>query len=239
MRKYWFIILLIFAAFLSSILYMLKGNVELSEMCDALIVPLVTVFYFLSVKQKSFLLSGFFVIYSISNILTLLRSYTSYEFNYYVGNFLYILAYVFLIFEIGRFLSLQKLVKRYFVHFIILLLLSGYLVYVLNFIVDPFLSASNEKYIEFSYNLVLVILLSVSLLNYLVNDNTKSLLLFLGVLAIVFSEIIWVATMYISQLKLLHVLVLVLYFLAFYFFYKQSMLLNDGYKDIDVNGDEV
>ncbi len=226
MKKYWFLIVLIFAVFLASIVYIIKGDIDESEKYDALIVPLITLYYFLSVKRQSFLLGTFFAFYSISNLLIFFRTYAPYDFNYYVGNFLYILAYVVLIFKIAKHLSLKELFKRYSVHFVILLLLSAYLVYVLNLMVDPLFMASEEQYVEYSYNIVLAILLSTSLLNYLVNDNPKSLYMFLGVLAIVFSEIIWIVSMCSSHLKLLHILVLVLYFLAFYFFYKQSKLLN-------------
>ncbi|MFV0564535.1 MAG: hypothetical protein ACK5NB_01745 [Flavobacteriaceae bacterium] len=238
MKKDRFIVILICVAFGLSVIFQLKGNENLSEKLAALVLPLITVLYFLSIKRKSILLSGFFIVYSISDLLIFIEPYTSYEFNYYVGNFLYLLAYTFLIFEIAKTINVNTVFKQYFIHFVVLLLLSSYLVYVLNYVLDPFMTAATEQYIEIAYNVVLVTVLSVALLNYLVNDNTKSLFFFFGALSIVFAEIIWVTLMYISNKNILHILVVSLHLLAYWFFYKQSKLFNIRYKEIGVKEEE-
>ena len=90
-----------------------------------------------------------------------------------------------------------------------------------------------EYFIELIYNIVMLLLLSTSLLNYFYRDNKKSLYMFLGSLLIVFSEVISVAYLYISSHYSLNLIVVTLALLAFYFFYQQSKLSNDKSMMVD------
>jgi low temperature requirement protein LtrA len=116
----------------------------------------------------------------------------------------------------------------------VLLALNIWLVYVLQSIVLSELNRKSEYYLELTYNIVMLILLSGSLLNYFYRDNQKSLYLFLGALCIVFSEVIDVAYMYISQRALLNFLSTTLSLSAFYFLCKQTNLSDIKEEEIQV-----
>ena len=98
---------------------------------------------------------------------------------------------------------------------------------VLQIIVNPYMVMTNEYVIEITYNISMLLVLTSSLLSYLYRDDRKSLLMFLGSLSIVFSEVIGVAYLYVAQQNLLSFLTTSLTLLAFYFYCKQSSLVNE------------
>jgi hypothetical protein len=104
-------------------------------------------------------------------------------------------------------------------------------VYVLQVIVNPYVGMTNVYYMELVYNIVMLSVLSVALINYFYRDNKKALYLFIGSLAIVFSEVIDVAYMYISNKAFLNFLATTLAVIAFYFFLKQANLKNNSVKE--------
>ena len=91
---------------------------------------------------------------------------------------------------------------------------------------------TNEYFVEIAYNVSMLLVLTASLLNYLYRDDKKSLLIFLGSLSIVFSEVLGVAYMYVDQQNLLNFLVTTLTLLAFYFYFTQSNLKNEEVKQL-------
>ncbi len=101
----------------------------------------------------------------------------------------------------------------------------------LHVIVDPRLGNTNEFYVEIVYNVVMLLVLSLTLVNYFYRDNIKSLYLFLGSMCIVFSEVIWVAYIYISASTFLNIISTTLYMLSFYFFYIQSKLVYEDREE--------
>lgn len=193
----------------------------------ALILPLIGLTYFLYVKDKTLLFSLFLIFYSISDLMALFVGYIPYNVDYYIGNLLYILAYCMLFLEICKSVSVLHIIRNFKIHVVVLTALNIYIVYVLQVIVDPYVAMTNEYFVELSYNIVMLVLLSASLLNYFYKDNKKSLYLFIGALCIVFSEVISVAYLYIAQKSLLNFLSTTLAVLAFYFFYQQSKLENE------------
>jgi hypothetical protein len=154
-----------------------------------------------------------------------------YDFDYYVGNSLYMVAYMFLIIEVVKTLNPVTILKKYKVHVLVLIALKVYLIYVLHSIINPRLILKNDYYLELIYNIIVLSLLSLALLNFLNKDNKKSFYLFLGALLIVFSEIIDIAYIYIAQRCMLNFLGTTLALGAFYFFYEQSRLLNANDAD--------
>ncbi|WP_083253390.1 hypothetical protein [Flavivirga aquatica] len=148
------------------------------------------------------------------------------DFDYFVGNLLYIIAYLFLMRKICSTLCALHVLKNFKINLVVLTILNIYLVYVLQAIVVPFLKMNNDYYLELIYNVVLLLLLSVALLNYFYRDNKKSLYLFIGVLCIVFSEVIQIAYFYISERSFLSFIFVTLNLTAFHFLYQQTKLLN-------------
>lgn len=199
----------------------------LSRASRSLIVPVFTILYFQRVINKSFYFSMFLVLFSISELMALVTEYIPYQIDYFLGNGLYIVGYVFLLLEILKSVNISHIINNYGIHLVVLGILNIYIIYVLLKIVYPFVSFSFEFVVELAYNIVMLMLLSISLLNYFYRDNRKSLLLFLGSLCIVFSEVILVAYLYISEKNLLIFSSSILSILAFYFFYFQSTLENE------------
>ncbi len=210
-----------------------SGHEMVSYYFHSAIVPLITVLYLLFIKRKSKLFLLFLIFYSVSDLLGVVianlpydESQNLYNFEYYVCNGLYILAYIVLVVKIASSLNLMHVVKYFKIHILVLSVLNIYLLYVLHAIIDPNLVFESDYYLELTYNIVVLVLLSVALLNYFYRDNKKSFYLFLGALCIVFSEVMDIAYIYVAQRCFLNFLGTTLALGAFYFFYQQSKILN-------------
>ena len=196
---------------------------SISTMASALIIPSIALMYFMNVKQKSLYFTLFLGFYSLSELLVFISPFIPIEVDYYLGNTLYILAYVCLIYEILKSMKFKLVVQNYYIHLIVLTALSSYVVYVLLKIVSPLLIGT-EFLMEFVYNFITLLLLSVALINYMYRDTKKSLLMFFGSLCIVFSEVIQVAYFYISDKNILNFTYTILLVISFFFFYEQSKI---------------
>ncbi len=229
------LIFIIIAFCVAFAIFEINGQEYLSLACRSSIVPLFTLLYFINVRQRSKFFSLFLIFFSIAEISTTLEFF-SYDWSqerldlYYVaGNSLYIIAYIFLILEVFKTINLRKVLKNYFIHVVVLLALNVYIIYVLITIVNPEFQIDSSEYligVEFIYNIVMLLLLTVSLISYFYNDNKKTLLLFFGSVCIVFSEVIQIAYFYIADQDLLNIAQTVLFVLAFFFFYFQSKVKN-------------
>lgn len=217
--------------FIISVIFQFRGNELIANLLESAILPTITVLYFISVRNKSLFFTLFLVLYSFSDLLVLIENYLPYEINYYVGNILYIIAYVCLIVEISKSISLLNIIKNYKIHLLVLTILNIYIVYVLQVIVNPYVAKTNEYYVELVYNIIMLTLLSISLLSYFYKDDVKSLYLFIATLCIVFGEVIWVAYTYISARNMLNIVSTTLYIISFYFYYKQSLLKHEIKQD--------
>jgi hypothetical protein len=205
---------------------------------ELLVVPVLTVFYFISRKERSLFFSLFLVSYSISDILHIIDGDNLSETLYFICNALYIFAFLFLLFEVFKTLNLKILLKKFLVQTIILLVLVIYLFTVLCGIIDPILFETDVlvmvRLLEHSYNLVLLVLLAVSFLNFLENDTKKSLFLFVGCLAISFSDFLLIGYYYLSDFEMLNFIAIVLNIFAFVMFYLQSDTAIDSKKKANI-----
>ena len=135
---------------------------------ELLVVPVLTVFYFISRKERSLFFSLFLVSYSISDILHIIDGDNLSETLYFICNTLYVFAFLFLLFEVFKTLNLKILLKKFLVQTIILLVLVIYLFTVLCGIIDPILFETDVlvmvRLLEHSYNLVLLVLRDSSLI---------------------------------------------------------------------------
>ena len=206
--------------------FQFQNEIVVSNVLCIFILATITLLYFLTVKRKSLYFTLFLVLNASSDLLMLVEPYVSNNVNYYLGNSLYILSYSFLLLEVCKSVCVFHVIKNFKIHIIVLTILNIYIIYVLHVIVDPRLGQTNQLYIEIVYNVVMLLALSLALVNYFYRDNVKSLYLFLGAMCLVFSEVIWVAYIYISASIFLNILSTSLYFIAFYFFYRQSQLFN-------------
>ena len=215
-------------------IYEFNGNDAVAFSLDCLIVPLIALTYVIFTKRRNIFFLLFILCYSISDLMGIIVAYMPSsevvnwgDIDYFLGNSLFILAYVFLVVKISKSLNLLYVLRNFKIHLVVLTILNVYLVYVLQVILSPNLNMLNEYYLEMIYNIVMLLLLSVALLNYFYRDNKKSLYLFIGALCIVFSEVMQVAYFYIAERSLLNFISTTLTLVAFYFFYQQSRLLNE------------
>ncbi|HMC02383.1 MAG TPA: hypothetical protein VKN14_15190 [Flavobacteriaceae bacterium] len=232
MSKTKFLVGLLIVLCILFVIFQFNENELLSCISRSLIIPVFTLLYFQNVKRKSFYFSMFLILYSVSELTSLISDYIPYQLDYFMGNGLYIAAYVFLVLEVLKSLNFNYILNNYSIHLIVLGALNIYIIYVLLKIVYPFVSFSFEFGVELLYNIVMLLLLSVSLLNYFYRDDKKSLLMFVGSLCLVFSEVILVAYLYISEKNLLIFSSSILSILAFYFFYSQASLKNGRVKSL-------
>ncbi len=222
----------------------ISGSETLSIVSRALIVPNITVLYFIRYRPKLCCFAMFLVLFSLAELISVtdLIPYVSknlpYAVFYYTCNGLYVLAYLCLVFDIVKSLNLKRVVKNFFVHLLVLGFLNGYLLYVLFNIINPYLVNIGERIIELLYTIAILLVLSASLINFLYKDTRKSLLLFLGSLCIVFSEVIQIAYLYISKKDLLDVFYTTLLVLAFFLFYRQATILGEDESSV-LSGKEV
>ncbi|MWW25128.1 hypothetical protein [Algibacter lectus] len=226
-------IILIAAVYVFYVVFEFNGNPDLAFYFESLIVPLVVARYVVSVKPKNKLFLLFFVIFAASDLLAIFDKIaypdvnsSYYQYAYYLGNSLYVLAYFMLFFKMCQSINFKYVFKNLKVHLFVLIVLDVYLIYVLYAIEQPNLRTNSIYFLENTYNIIILLVLSLSLLNYFYRDNEKSLFLFFGVLCLVFSEVIDIANIYISQSSLLNFLATTLVLGAFYFFYEQSQLSN-------------
>ena len=232
MYKYKIFVGLILIVYLLYAIFQFSGNSVIAYNLDSLIIPLITLIYILSSKKKNIFLLLFLLCYSISDLMGLFNSFIPNKIDYYLGNSLYILAYFFLFVKIALSMDWFHVLRNFKIHLIVLTALNVYLVYVLQVIVGPYVGMQGQYFVELVYNTMMLLVLSGALLNYFYRDNKKGLYLFIGSLCIVFSEVIEVAYIYISQKSLLGFLSTTLALGAFYFFYQQSKLFNEEKEHI-------
>jgi len=219
--------------YLLFIVFEFSGYADTAYCFQSLIVPLITLMYWCFIEKKSKLFFGFLLFYSLSDLTSFFmfafpfeESQKLYDFEYYFGNLMYIFSYLFLAVKIGEFLNLRELIKYFGIHILALLVLGIYLVYVLQGLIEDKLLKESDYYFELVYNIVSIGLLPISLLNYLYSDNKKALMLFVGALCIVFSEIIDVTHIYVIDFRVLNFLSATFTLVGFYLFYEQSKLNN-------------
>ncbi|MDO6597173.1 hypothetical protein Q4512_09635 [Oceanihabitans sp. 2_MG-2023] len=205
---------------------------------ELLVVPAITVLYFISRKEKSLFFLLFLVSYSVSDILHIIDGDNLSEVLYFACNILYVVAFFFLLLEVFKTLNYNIVLKKFLVQTIVLFVLVIYLFTVLYGIIEPILFESEVVYlvrfVEHSYNFVLLVLLSVSFLNFLENDTKKSLFLFIGCLAISFSEFLLIGYYYLSDLELLNYVAVMLNIFAFVMFYLQTNIAIDSKKKANI-----
>jgi hypothetical protein len=194
-----------------------------------LILPLLTILYCVTGKSKSNYFFYFLLFYSLAEFTSVFSYFAYYSvvvdnFLYYGGNLCYITAYVFLMLEVLKSIKLKSVISKFPAHIIILLVLDIYSVYLVSEIAvkSDYLSNMTEYIIEIVYNIVVMLLLTVTLINYISRDSKKAMNLLLGALCIVFSEIMQVAYFYVSDKNILNVTYSVLLIFAFCFFYIQA-----------------
>ncbi len=203
---------------------------DYSEFVKALIVPCVCLFYLGSKQKHSKYFTVFLVLFSVSEGLTFIGGFLPINYEYFLGNVLYILAYSMLTVGVIKEFHISHLLQHYKYTIMILGLLNLYILYVMY-------SASGLKFttesivVEFIYNVVILLLLTTTFLNYLVQDNRNTLLLFMGSLSVVFSEVIQYAFYYIAPVAVLNLVSFTLTITGFLFYYVFAVQKDSSKKE--------
>lgn len=186
--------------------------------------------YFVRVKNRNLFFVCFLLTYlsaDLFNFFTWFISYENYDSNaqfiYIFGNVLYITAYLFLVIRMLVDLDLRQIFKKYLLYVILLFVLGVFCVYFVSETTSDALDDSTAVY-ENIYNVVVITLMCLALINYIYHDDQKSINLLIGSICIVFSEILQLAYFYIAEYYILNIVYSAFYVLAFVFFYRQSIL---------------
>lgn len=226
---------LIVLAYILFVVFQFSGNEVIAENFSSIVFPLIAMLYYVTVKPKTLFFSLFLISYSLSELIFFIINYIPYLYYYFIGNTLSILSYAFLIVEVSKSISVSHVLKHFKIHIVVLTGLSVYIAYILQETISPYLYLTNEYVLEITYNVIMLFLLSVALLNYIYRDDKKSLFLFFGALCIVFSEVINVAYLYVAHQSIFNFMSVSLFVLAFYFLYQQSKLAHAKTADAKVS----
>jgi hypothetical protein len=195
----------------------------------ALAMTVLTILYLVRVKKRHALFLMFLVFYTIAEVFNYATWVKNFDINkevdyfYYIGNVLYIMSYTFLIAMILSGINMTKAITRFPIQSLLLIILGVFVVYIVTDTTKGELDSSQYT-LEFTYNAVIMILMSLSLLYYMIKDDKKAMNLLIGSICILFSEILQLAYFYIADFNILNVLCSVFLVMAFVFYYLQSRL---------------
>ena len=191
------------------------------------ILVLLTILYCGWTTNKSIYFFWFLVFYTIGHILSYSAWYGpelyegDIDYFYYIANILFILSYMFLILKILTQLNFKAVFSQLAIPIFILIVLDIFCVSLVTATTENVLSIY-EYSLEYTYNAVVMTLLSIALINYMYRNDTKSMMFLMGSICIVFSEIIQLAYFYVMEDKMLGFIYSFFLVVAFIFFYLQS-----------------
>lgn len=191
-----------------------------------------TVLYLLAVPKKRIFFLLFLLFFTIAEMINFTSRFADVkegvltEWIYYTGNILCIMSYIFLIIQVIQSMNFKEIINRYLFHVITLLVLDVFCVWIVSATTENSLTF-NQYALEFTYNSVIMVLLSSALINYLHRDDKKSMNLLVGTIFIVFAEVIQLAYFYVADFNILNVIYSIFLVFAFLFFYLQSTLSHE------------
>ena len=203
-----------------------NGNHWLADTSRALIIPFFTILYLVNNKVRTSFFTLFLVCFSIADLISIVAYNSTDQWEYYIGNWFYIVGYLALSYEILSSINMTHILKYFRGHVLVLVAHNIYVNYILLTFPGDYFNTL-EYSMELIYNISTLVLVSVSLLNYFYRDDKKSLILFLGSLSIAVSEVIQITYYYLmdsSDSNILNVSYSVFLILGFYFYYIQSKL---------------
>lgn len=227
MKNTHFILTTIFVVITSYIFSVLLAYDAISRLIEFSMVPIITILYFFKNKDRSYWFSLFLVLYSISDILHYIDYENESDSMYYVCNLLYVIAYSFLLFEIYKLISFKNIIKTSSIQLSILVVLSVFMTYQLVSFLNPVEFLGKHFFLihilEGVYNVILMFILTLSLLSFIEHSTHKTFLMFCGCFFVLFSELILLDYYYFSGNMLPRLISGILYLLAFFCFYFQSV----------------
>lgn len=194
---------------------------------SAIVLVLLTFVYLKWTDKKNKYFLWFLIIYTIAQVVSFGAWFGpdvyegDVDYFYYLTNILFIIAYSVLSLKMLIQLNFKQVFSQLSVPIIILIILDVFCVSLVTATAVSTLSVY-EYVLEYSYNAIVMVLLSIALINYMYRNDNKSMLLLLGSICIVFSEIIQLAYFYVFNDNILGFVYSFLLVVAFVFFYLQS-----------------
>lgn len=202
------------------------------------LVLLLSILYYIQVHKKNM----FFFLFLISFVLAEIVSFVAFfvpiyegetDLFYYAGNLLYMVSYLFLIIQLLKGMDIKSVFLKLPFHFLVLFILDVFCVFIVTDTAKYELD-TYEYLLEFVYNAITMVLLSLAVINYIYRDDKKSMNFLLASIFIVFSEVMQLAYFYVSEKNILNVLYSLFIIIAFVFFYIQSTLEYSERKDLNL-----
>ncbi len=193
------------------------------------LVLLLTILYCIGVPERRLFFFLFLVCFTLAEIVNVISWFVKFDYDttldyfYYVGNILYILSYVFLILHVLKDINMPHILSKFWFHLIILVILDIFCVIIVSGTTEKILS-ERQYFLEVTYNIVIMLLLTVAMINYISKNTQKSMNLLLGAIFIFFSEVLQLTYFYVSEINVLNVLCSLFLVLAFLFLYLQSRI---------------
>ncbi len=244
------------AVVLLSILFVISVFLDFTLMLNFFLALIFFVFlylYYTKSERKSKVFMGFLLAFFIGEMYSFamrlvhyfiepyFRGTPYFEFEKYVGNMTYIIAYVCLVVYMAGGFNFNQLIKRFKYHLLVLVVFNVYAIVTLNrmMLEAEFFEAYSLAFLfESIYNSCILLVLSFSLLNYTYHETKASFLLLLGSMCIVFSEMVQVAYFfipansevmelshyYITTGHILHTIYSLLLIAGFYFIFRYILV---------------
>lgn len=192
-------------------------------------VLLLTLLYCIRVQSKRLLFLLFLVCFSLAEIVVYSKYFVqidyehTIDYSYYFGNGLYILSYIFLTLRVLKDMAIKTVFKKFWIHILILLVLDVFCVVILSDTIIKLMS-NVQSLMELTFNIVIMALLTIAMINYMSKNTQKSMNLLLGAIFIFFSEVIQMTYFYIADINILNVMCSLFMVLAFLFLYLQARI---------------
>ncbi len=223
--------------YLSSVIFI---GYDFSENARSLLTPLLLLCYLTRRQKKSFLIVLFLIFYTLGETIftegSLSENITIAGYlNYYKSEAFYCIAYTTLLVFILLKMKFSKIVKHFSMHLVVLFLFGGYLLFTMEELPDASGYVLSDYLVYTIYNLLFILVLIFSFINYLYHDLRKALILFLACLCIVMSELVQIIYYYVDKSDIFNIvysflLVFGFCFLLYYFNYREKT------RSIDIDG---
>ena len=194
---------------------------------SAILFLLLTWFYSNKSAYRSKLFSSFLVVFTIAQVLSAIAWLTpkvlenEIDYLYYITNIIFIISYLLLIIKTIVQLNLKTVFSELTIPIIVLVVLDVFCVSLISGTTEGEFSYG-QYILEYTYNAVVMALLSFALIDYMYRNNSKSMLFLLGTIFMAFSEIIQLAYFYILSNDTLSFVYSSFLVMAFVFLYLQS-----------------
>ena len=198
-----------------------------------LMLVLLTFLYYRYTDNKNNYFLWFLIAFSLAQLLSYIAYYgpelekQQTDYFYYVANSLYIISYMLLLIKVLVKLDLKTVFLEFPISIIILIVLDVFSVSIVSSTTENVLTGYQYT-LEYTYNAVIMTLLSVALINYMYRNDNKSMLFLIGCICILFSEILQLAYYYILESNDLGFIYSLFLVAALIFFYLQSQIAYTG-----------